>query len=53
LPFNREELASRIGTIREVVSRALSDFEQRGLIELHRRTILILDAEGLSGLSEA
>lgn len=53
LPFNREELAHRIGTIREVVSRALSDFETRGFIELHRRSVVVLDREALAELAEA
>jgi CRP/FNR family transcriptional regulator len=37
------ELADELGTVREVVSRILKDFEARGLIKLERGQIEVLD----------
>ncbi len=47
LPETQEELAARLGTVREVVSRNLSRFQGEGLLRMQRREIEILDAEGL------
>jgi CRP/FNR family transcriptional regulator len=47
LPETQEELASRLGTVREVVSRNLGRFQGEGLIRIQRREIEILDAAGL------
>ncbi|MBC7234592.1 MAG: Crp/Fnr family transcriptional regulator [Chloroflexi bacterium] len=45
--MTQREMASRLGTVREVVSRALSEFEGRGWIAVHRGRIDILDLEAL------
>jgi CRP/FNR family transcriptional regulator len=47
LPGTHEELAVRLGTVREVVSRNLGRFQSAGLIRLDRRTARVLDPEGL------
>ncbi len=51
LGLTREQLASRLGTVRELVSRALAALERRGLIERRRSKIVLRDAEGLAGLA--
>ena len=43
----QSELAARLGTVREVVSRILADFEQRGLIERIDRDVFVSDWDGL------
>jgi CRP/FNR family transcriptional regulator len=48
--ITHQELASEIGTSREVVSRILKDFEERGILSLSRGTIKILSTEKLTGL---
>lgn len=39
----QDELAARLGTVREVVSRSLRELERRGAINVDRRQITILD----------
>lgn len=48
--LNRQELASYAGTTRETVSRTLSEFKNKGLIEIDGSRILIRDLEGLKNL---
>ncbi len=45
--LTQEEMASRLGTVREVVGRALRALAATGLIEFDRHQIVILDIEGL------
>lgn len=45
--LTHEEIALRLGTVREVVSRNLSRFQAEGLIRIVKRQIEIADAEGL------
>ena len=52
MPFTHQELASRLGTVREVVSRNLSRFQADGLLRIQRREVEILDPEGLRGEAE-
>jgi len=47
-----QELASRLGTVREVVSRNLSRFQAEGLIRLGKKQVRILDAAGLEREAE-
>jgi CRP-like cAMP-binding protein len=47
LPETHEQLAFRLGTVREVISRNLSRFQAEGLIKLDKRQITIVDAAGL------
>ena len=51
-PLTQAEMASRIGTVREMVSRTLKGFETQGLIRLDRGTITLLDRKGLAELRE-
>ena len=41
------EMAARLGTVPDVLQRALRDLADRGLITVDRRSIAILDPEGL------
>jgi CRP-like cAMP-binding protein len=52
LPVTHQELASRLGTVREVVSRNLSRFQLEGLIRISGRQLRILDREGLKREAE-
>ncbi len=47
LPARNQELASQIGTVRELVSRNLSRLQAEGLIRLDGRRVVILDLKGL------
>ena len=47
LPANQQELASQIGTVRELVSRGLSRLQAGGMIEIEGRKITILDLKAL------
>lgn len=44
LDENNEELAARLGTVRELVSRNLGRLHGEGLIRMHRRAVTIPDA---------
>jgi len=46
--ITHQEIASELGTSREVVSRILEDFSRRGILEAGRGTIEILDVEDLA-----
>jgi CRP/FNR family transcriptional regulator len=52
LPVTHQELASRLGTVREVVSRNLSRFQAEGLLRIHAREIQLLDRPGLKREAE-
>ena len=45
-----QEIAAELGSSREVVSRLLEDFSERGLIRSARGEIEVLDAEGLESV---
>jgi CRP-like cAMP-binding protein len=45
--WTHEEIATRIGTVREVVSRTLRSFVQDGLIQIERHRIVVLDRSAL------
>lgn len=47
-PLTRQELASMVGTAREVAWRALKKLEHDGLIEIRGQHIVILDAAALA-----
>ena len=53
-PLNEthQELASRLGTVREVISRNLSRFQAEGMIRLGRKEVKILDSAGLEREAE-
>lgn len=46
-----QDIATELGTAREVVSRQLKEFERRGWVTLHRGRIAVRDRGGLSSLS--
>ena len=46
--YTQSELAARLGTVPDVVQRALRELENEGLIEVQRRTIHILDRPKLA-----
>ncbi len=52
LPVTHEELALRLGTVREVVSRNLSRFQAEGLLRVQKREITLLDRAGLEREAE-
>lgn len=51
-PLTHQELASRLGTVREVVSRNLGRFRAEGLLKIDGRQFTIVDREGLQRESE-
>lgn len=54
LDFSNQQLAARVGSVREVVSRTLSRLAQNGLIDIHARGrgITILDEAALERFAE-
>ena len=50
--YTQAELAARLGTVPDVIQRALRELEQEGLIEVTRQTIRILDRAGLTAKVE-
>jgi len=50
LRITHQEIAAELGSSREVVSRLLEDFNERGLIRSGRGEIEVLDTEGLESL---
>lgn len=50
--WTQEEIAAEVGTVREMVGRALRHLSEDGLIRLERHQIHILDREGLRTLSQ-
>lgn len=47
LVLTNQQIASRIGTVREVVSRALTRLQQNGLIRLEGRQVVVADEAAL------
>jgi DNA-binding GntR family transcriptional regulator len=50
--FTQAELATRLGTVPDVIQRALRNLEEEALVRVTRRTITILDADRLKALRE-
>jgi CRP-like cAMP-binding protein len=50
--YTHQDLAEMIGTYRETATQALDDFKHRGLVELGRKRIEILDRRGLEVIAE-
>ncbi len=50
---SHQELADMVATYRETVTLTLNDFRTRGLVELGRRSVRLLDPDGLEALTEA
>jgi CRP/FNR family transcriptional regulator len=53
LPVTHQELASRLGTFRGVVSRNLALFRTQGLIKIQDRHVEIVNRPGLEQEGEA
>ncbi|GGX68263.1 Crp/Fnr family transcriptional regulator [Tateyamaria omphalii] len=53
IPTTHQNLASELGTAREVISRILSDFQKRGLIAQSRGRIALVDKVALRRIAEA
>jgi CRP/FNR family transcriptional regulator len=51
LALTQEQLAARLGTVRELVARAFSQLEARGVITRNRARIVIRDARLLAALA--
>jgi CRP/FNR family transcriptional regulator, anaerobic regulatory protein len=49
--ITHQEIAGELGTSREVISRILEDFSGRGIIEVSRGSIKILEREVLQDRS--
>ena len=49
--MNNGQIAARVGSVREVVSRALARLQQDGLILLENRRVTIPDEELLAAYS--
>lgn len=47
LPANNQELASQIGTVRELISRNLSRFQAEGMLKIEGRNIIITNLKTL------
>jgi CRP-like cAMP-binding protein len=47
LPFTQDELAGWVGASREAVAKALRILRARGYLQTQRRTVTVLDIEGL------
>ncbi len=45
--MTQREMAAQLGTVREVVSRNLTQFQEQGWIEVHRGSIEIIDPQAL------
>ena len=45
--MTQQDMAAQLGTVREMVGRALRSFEDQGLIRFERHRIIVLDREGL------
>jgi CRP/FNR family transcriptional regulator len=47
LPASNQELASQIGTVRELVSRNFSRFQAEGVLKIDGRSVIIQDLRAL------
>jgi CRP/FNR family transcriptional regulator len=43
-PWTQEQLAARLGTVREVVARSLKELEKSGAIRIEDRRIVVADS---------
>ena len=50
--LTQEEMASRLGTVREVVGRALRGLAADGIIEFDRHRIVVLEPDRLAAEAE-
>ena len=45
-------MAARLGTVREMIGRALRDLDDDGVISLDRHRIIIMDAARLAAIAD-
>lgn len=50
VPATHQKLADELGSVREIVSRLLRSFEDRGWVKLERERVTVLDPKGLADL---
>ena len=50
--MSHQDIASRIGTVRELVSRSFSRFQEQGLLTVKNRTVTVLDMDRLKAEAE-
>lgn len=53
IPATHQQLASELGTAREVISRLLSDFQKRGMVAQARGRIALIDKAALRAIAES
>lgn len=53
LPASHQELASQLGTVRELISRNLMRLQAEGLLDVDARQIVVKDMKGLNALLNA
>jgi CRP-like cAMP-binding protein len=53
LPASQQDVASQIGTVRELVSRNLSRFQSAGLVRVEGRSVVIRDLTALEAETQA
>jgi CRP-like cAMP-binding protein len=51
--YTQDELAAMVGSVREVVQRALKTLEHAGLIEMSRGQIQVIDVEAVAGWADS
>lgn len=51
-PLTHADMANAVGTAREVVTRCLSHFEQRGLVERRGRRVILRDPAALASVED-
>ena len=52
LGFTQEEIASQVGTVRDVISRLLNLFSREGLIKIERQHIILLEEKRLQEIMQ-
>ncbi len=50
-PLSRQDLAEMTGATLHTVSRTLSAWEERGLVEVGRQRVVVRDQQGLQALA--
>jgi len=50
--FTQDEIAAQVGTVRDMVGRALRSFADEGLLRMERHHILLFDRQGLESEAE-
>ena len=50
--LTQQEMAARVGTVREMIGRSLRQLEMNGLIKIKRASIVIVDRAGLEKIAQ-